>query len=59
MDKTYIVYHSLCRLVHNQKMMMWRKREAGEVELAALRIQLLAPCQHTHSNLEFQAVTDH
>lgn len=58
MEKTYIVFHSLCRLVHNQNNDNVEKK-AGEVELAALRIQLLAPHQHTRCNLEFQAVTDH
>lgn len=40
-------------------MTIWRKKkkEAAGEELAALRIQLLTPCQRTHFNLEFQAVT--
>lgn len=42
------------------KMTIWeKKREVAGEELAALRIQLLTPCQCTHFNLEFQAVTDY
>lgn len=55
MESTYISFHSLCRLVHNQQNVYLdeKKKEAAGEELAAVRIQLLTPCQCSHFNLEF------